>query len=68
MENKPVAVLAGNMEEYTRSKQHQDLRFIFIPSREKLMGREFANVITIGTFWDRKDASEFYELAKTRIR
>ena len=65
---KPIAVLAGNIREYALFKEGRGSIFRFIEYPDKAMGMEFSDVITIGTFWDRKDAGDFYELAKSRIR
>jgi hypothetical protein len=64
---KPIIVLAGNYQQF-REYAHDDKRFVFGDSVDKMRGLNVSGVVEVGTFWKRKDAGELYREAKQRVR
>ena len=66
-----IIVLAGSrqqFEDYLDKNGLTDSEAIYGYEPERLMGIEAREVITIGTFFERKDAVQLLELAESRIR
>ena len=66
-----VLILAGNREQYEQwladnGRTRQTAFYCY--DKERIIGVEVSSVLTIGTFWERKDAYELFQLAQTRIR
>jgi len=70
--SKPILVLAGNYQqyrEYIREHKLDSKRYVWMDDHaHNAMGREFAALIAIGTFFDRPDAGKQYSYANSRVR
>jgi hypothetical protein len=73
-----ICVLAGSLEQFSRWT-HDNHKLIYRAlqrgggavygeSIDRIMGYEFFEVVTTGTFWDRPDANSLYWAAKQRLR
>lgn len=60
-----VLVLAGRSCEFERYKDSHHLEnLIYGCSSEAIRGWRYARIEVIGTFWNRKDAADLYEIAQ----
>lgn len=69
--NKKIIVLAGSriqFEDYLDDKGLTDTEAIYGYCADIIRGIEARRVEIIGTFWDRKDASELKREADARVR
>ena len=63
-------ILAGNFREfqnYARS-HHPHPNLVYGNGVEALAGIEAEDIEVVGTFWEREDAGELYDVAKSRVR
>ncbi len=70
MEKKlPIIVCAGNREQYEMYLASHGLHSgnAVYANAHILAGVEASEIIVIGTFWERPDAGEAFEYAKSRI-
>lgn len=68
---KKIIILAGTKQQFDSYCRVNELNMesaVYGHSFESIQGVEASKVEVIGTFWDRKDASELKELADSRIR
>ena len=68
---KRTVILAGDHKQYKNFiiGNHMDEdKYFYGGVPQNLFGQELRDIITIGTFFERKDANKMLELAKTRIR
>ena len=65
-ENK-IAVLAGNFREFNLFAKG-DNKYIYADFPDKLYGLELIDVITIGTWYEKENAYDLLDIAKSRIR
>lgn len=69
--NKPIAVIAGNYEQYRRwchDSGFNQKEAVFIDSYEKGLAREFCAIAKIGTWYMLQNAGELVEFVRTRVR
>jgi hypothetical protein len=65
--SKPIIVLAGNYREF-RDYAKGDKRCIFGDREDKLRGLDAEKVVEVGTFWQRKDSHELFQIARLQVR
>ena len=67
---KKIAIIAGNFREFTNfiNFAKRSNKYIYADRIESLAGLELESVIPVGTWYERKDAWDILEFAKTRIR
>lgn len=64
---KPIIVLAGNRREFDHfAKGHKG--YVFGSESYRLRGIEAQKIIVVGTFWDRTDSLQLYNIARATIR
>ena len=67
--NKPKIILAGSYAQFRMwQKSNPNESGYYADSAHKLAGLEASGIEKVGTFWERGDAIEFYEIARTRVR
>ena len=67
--NNPIAILAGNWQQFIHYQRfHPEENIVYCGSERDLLGMEISGIVIFGTFWERKDSITINELAKTRIR
>ena len=64
---KKIAVLAGNLREFNLFAKGND-DYFYIDFEYRTRGMEFKDVITIGTWYEKKNAFDLLESARSRIR
>lgn len=64
-----IAILAGNHREYFDyvGSTETDEKMFYANTIPSLRGVHISRIVVTGTFWNRIDAGELYEMAKTRI-
>lgn len=67
-----MIILAGNYREFQNYIESHKVplrgyRTIYGETAEKMAGIRVNEFITIGTFWDKKDAKSLYDFAHTRV-
>jgi hypothetical protein len=70
-QHKPVIVLAGSRQQYVAWIHNQKVSvydFVYCFDQAAIQSVEAKDVECVGTFWERSDARELYQLALTRIR
>ena len=64
---KKIAILAGNLREFNLFAKGND-DYFYVDFEDRVRGMKFRNVLTIGTWYEKKGAYKLLELAKSRIR
>lgn len=69
MREKPIAVFAGNYQQFCEFKiRHEKPELlIYIDRPEKALGYKFGEFTVVGTFWERNDALKLFEFIEYRI-
>ncbi len=70
LENMVTIVLAGSAEEYARyvrDNPSDEKRYVYGSSVYKLITARIREVVTCGTFWQRKDARKLFDVANDHI-
>ena len=69
---KQIIILAGNYGQFKECVSHFSTplqnKCIYGSSPEKIYGFEVGEIISTGTFWDRKDADRLWEIVQSRVR
>lgn len=66
-----ILILAGHREQYEQwlaDNGHTSQTAFHGYDQERIISVEVTSVLTVGTFWERKDAHKLFQLAQTRIR
>ena len=66
-----IIILAGNREQFERYIENNNLNHnetVYADGQVKVRGIEASKVITVGTWYEKSNAFELEELAKSRIR
>lgn len=68
---KKILVLAGNYQEFMhhfgRSPNEGGSEYIYADRPDRIRGVKAEKIEVVGTFWERKDARDMYDLAMTRV-
>ena len=69
---KTIAIIAGNHRQFTHFLEGQygpgtTIRYIEADRAEKLQGLRIDDILTVGTWYERKDAHDVLSLAKARL-
>ncbi len=68
-EDLKILVLAGNIEQFkNRVRGEDEHKYVYAKDIESIRGLRVKSIEIYGTFWDREDAGELFEYAKTALR
>ncbi len=54
-------------ERIDKPKKHANAHYHYADLPNQLLGKKFDDVVVVGTFWEKPNASELSRLAKTRL-
>lgn len=72
-----ICVLAGTYKQFLdfveserldKPTKHENSNYFFADLPNQLLSKRFEDVVVVGTFWEKPDASELARLAKSRLR